>query len=466
MSRHRYHARELAHFFDGSRQPLYVLDDQLTIVFVNEACREWLGPAADDLVGRRCVYDTPLQPTPPDAVAAALCPPPAVLSGREVAAHVARTTAQGAIYRRAKFIPLGFSADDLVGVVALLDANDCPEPVSEPPSAEQSVENESLVLHEHLRRFHRQTALRHAMDRLIGTSPAMRRARAQAELAVGTRASVLLVGPPGSGRRRVAETIHHGGTPGRAGMLIPLDCSLLGVELMESTLRALVVSSPLDDEAGRGTLLLTDADRLSQEIQGPLAAILSTPEFPLRLMATVEQPLVEWVRHGRYREDLAALLSTITIELPPLAHRREDIPLLAQALLEEINGQRGRQIGGFAPESLDCLDAYVWPGNIDELATVVAQSCKRAAGPLVMPDDLPEQLHLAASAATRPRRKEETIVLDEFLARIERELIRRALARAKGNKAKAARLLGLNRPRLYRRMVQLGLLKEGGEGGE
>ena len=81
----------------------------------------------------------------------------------------------------------------------------------------------------------------------------------------------------------------------------------------------------------------------------------------------------------------------------------------------------------------------------------------RAAGPEVQPEDLPERLRWVAEAATRPQRKEEAIVLDEFLGRIERELIRRALARAKGNKARAARLLGLTRPRLYRRMVQLGL---------
>ena len=200
---------------------------------------------------------------------------------------------------------------------------------------------------------------------------------------------------------------------------------------------------------------------MAPEIQGAMAAALSAPAFRLRSIATGEQPLAEAVRHGRYRDDLAAMLSTITIELPPLARRREDIPLLAQALLEDVNARGGRQLGSFAPETLDRLVAYDWPGNTDELAEVVAESCGRAAGVVILPDDLPERLRLAAEAAARPRRKEETIRLDEFIARIERELIRRALARAKGNKAKAARLLGLNRPRLYRRMIQLGLLDEG-----
>jgi DNA-binding NtrC family response regulator len=91
------------------------------------------------------------------------------------------------------------------------------------------------------------------------------------------------------------------------------------------------------------------------------------------------------------------------------------------------------------------------------LAEVVSEAHLKAAGPEIGLEDLPERLRLATDAARQPSRPEETIVLDEYLGRVERELIRRALARAKGNKARAARLLGVTRPRLYRRMVQLGL---------
>ena len=157
------------------------------------------------------------------------------------------------------------------------------------------------------------------------------------------------------------------------------------------------------------------------------------------------------------------MLSTITIELPPLAKRREDLPLLTQALLEQLNARGERQIGGFSSEAIDRICAYAWPGNVAELAQVVSECHARAARHADWCEELPERLRLAAEAAARPRRKEEPIQLDEFVAHIERELIRRALARAKGNKAKAARLLGLNRPRLYRRMVQLGLAEEGEE---
>ena len=156
------------------------------------------------------------------------------------------------------------------------------------------------------------------------------------------------------------------------------------------------------------------------------------------MLSTAAAPLVDLPPRGIFREDLAAMLSTITIELPPLAKRRDDLPLLAQALLEEENARGGRQLGGFTPEAIDRLCAYGWPGNVAELAEVVADCHARAAGTLVASRELPERFRLAAEAAAHPRRKEEPIVLDEFIARIERELIRRALARAKGNKAKAA----------------------------
>jgi DNA-binding NtrC family response regulator len=464
MARHRFHAQELVRLFESARMPLYVLDEQLRIVFVNEACREWLGPAAEELIGRRCAYHSSTELSGPEAAAAGLCPPPTVLSGRAVTAAVARPAGQGAELRPARFVPLG-PAGDLLGVVAFLDF---PEG-AEPGPARSDDRGEAIQLHEQLLRFRREAAqtggiLPHGVDFLVGASAAIRRARAQAELAAGSRVGVLVVGPPGSGRRRLAAAIHYGRNPAAAGPLVPLDGALLDAESIRAALRSFAAAGPHGGAAVAKTLLLASADRLPMEVQGEIAGILSEAEqlgpSAVRLMATAEAPLLELVRHGRYREDLAMVLSTITIELPPLSQRRQDIPLLAQSLLEEGNAHGGRQLAGFTPEALDRLDAFPWPGNVGELAEVVAESCSRAAGAEVAAAELPERLRLAAEAAARPRRKEETVVLDDFLARIQRELIRRALARTRGNKAKAARLLGLNRPRLYRRMAQLGLLDE------
>jgi DNA-binding NtrC family response regulator len=185
--------------------------------------------------------------------------------------------------------------------------------------------------------------------------------------------------------------------------------------------------------------------------------LLAKRPFPRRLISTAAASIAELSQRGKFRADLASHLATIVIHLPPLKERIEDLPQLAQIFLEDCNRRGAKQVAAFTPESLDRLDAYPWPGNLDELAAIVATAHQNAAETEIKPEELPEQIRLAAQAATHPRKAEEPIQLDEFLERVERELIRRAIARAKGNKTKAARLLGLTRPRLYRRMIQLGL---------
>jgi DNA-binding NtrC family response regulator len=469
MSRHRLHAAEFVKLLEYASQPLYVLDDALTVVYLNDACRAWLGPGADDLLGRACLYHSGAEKTPADSMAAGLCPPPTVLEGREVTAAVLYMAGEQTRFRAARFVPLRWTDEPALCIIALVGAHDSAEPVAECGPPENA---EAQELHLRLQQLRQQKLLARRSHSIVGVTPAARRAAAQSEVAAVTRANVLLLGPPGSGRRHLAEAIHYGAhkgdspvfvdheymVPAKTGTvppLVPLECALLDVELIQSTLRAAKRAS-----REGGTLLLCDADQLPAEAQIALATALSPANFPWRIIATAAAPLVDLAPHGLFREDLAAMLSTVAIELPALAKRRDDLPLLAQALLEEQNARGGKQLAGFAPDALDRLCGYNWPGNVAELAQVVAESHVRAAGTQVTRADLPERLHVAAEAANRPRRKDEPIQLDEFIARIERELIRRALARSKGNKAKAARLLGLNRPRLYRRMVQLGLIEQ------
>lgn len=447
---------------NSATQPIYVLDDELTVVFCNRACRDWLGPRVEGLLGQRCAYHSDPDVEGPAGVAAGLAPPPEAMAGRPIRATVTYADPQrGVLSRRARFVPLGDGPDDLIGLVAVLDVEDLPEPDSAPVAPPRD-EPRAVDLHEHVRQFRREAAAGYRADRLIGESAAIRRARAQIELAAGSRASVLVVGPPGSGRQHVAAAIHYGSDPRSVGSLVRLACSVLGADLIRSTVLALAAKDPLGEKAASSTLLLSEADQLPVEVQAELAATLAGRRLRLRLVATAERPLEEMARRGEYRADLAGLLSTITVELPPLSQRRGDLPLLAQLFLEHVNAQGAKQLGGFTPEALDKLDAYPWPGNLDELARVVAEAHHRSEGPQVLSGDLPERIRLAAAVAAHPPRAEETIVLDEFLARVEHELIRRALAQAKGNKAKAARLLGMTRPRLYRRLVQLGLEEESG----
>lgn len=463
MAPPRIHTTELARLLNAAKQPIYVLDEDLTIVFLNRACQEWLG-SGESLLGRRCAYHSSPTADTLDIAAAGLCPPPQVLAKKSVVANISRTTDDGRlIERRASFLPIGFEAEELLGILAIVDVSDRrPDSLDGPEELEKPNEAGPIALHEHVRRFRQEAAARYRADRLIGQGSAMRLARRQVELAGASRASVLLVGPSGSGRQHLATAIHYAAStdsPSSAnvGTLVPLDCALLGADLLETVHTAVARAHLLDEQAASGTLLFHRVDELSVDVQVELISYLTRRPSHWRLLATAAELLVELSRRGKFRDDLAAMLSTITIELPPLIRRRDDLPLLAQLFLEERNAAVRRQIGGFTPAALDLLDAYPWPGNLDELANVVAESHQQAAGREIDVPDLPERLRMIHQAAAQPRRVEETIVLDEYLARVERELIRRALARAKGNKARAARLLGLTRPRLYRRMVQLGL---------
>ena len=452
MATHRSKAGDLLRLFHASARPIYLLDADRRIVFCNRALLSWLGCAGGDLEGRVSSYHTDSQGDL-DALAAGLAPPP-VAPGNDLTAIVARPGPDGRLRRRwARFVPLGTEPERPSALMALVDAADLSETEPSPPAG---AEPEAAWLHERIRSFHRRSASRLGVDRLLGDSLVMRRLRAQVAMAAASAASVWIAGPPGSGRQRAAEAIHYGAN-GPVGSLVPLDCAVLSGELVISTVQALTARRPSAERPAGSTLLLVDVDLLPCDVQTSLAQILCGRAFPLRLIATARQPLEELLKPGKFRQDLGLSLSTISIHLPPLAERREDLPLVAQLFLEEVNARGGKQLAGFTPEALDALDGYPWPGNLDELAAVVAVAHQRARGPQIAVGDLPDEIHLAAAAAARPRKPEETIVLDEFLGRVERELIGRALRRAKGNKARAARLLGLTRPRLYRRMVQLGM---------
>jgi DNA-binding NtrC family response regulator len=239
-----------------------------------------------------------------------------------------------------------------------------------------------------------------------------------------------------------------------AGALLPLECALLGAELLQANLRAL--ARPHASAERPATLVLQDVDEMPLEAQAELAGFVRLVDLPVKIVSTARRMLIELAEVGQFRYDLACALSTIAIELVPLADRLDDLPLAAQWQLERANAAGAKQLAGFSSEALDRLAAHDWPGDVGELAEVVAEAHARAEGGDVQLRDLPLRLHQASDAARFARPPDETIVLETFLGEIEHELIERALSRAKGNKAQAARLLGMTRPRLYRRLVQLG----------
>jgi DNA-binding NtrC family response regulator len=230
-------------------------------------------------------------------------------------------------------------------------------------------------------------------------------------------------------------------------------------ELLLSTLSALGKKAAMDDAPT--TVVLTDVQMMAVEPQAEVVKWLKGRPKNVRIIATSKLALSSLIEQSGFSSDLAMLLSTIAIELPPLSTRRDDIPLVAQMLLEDLNaGSKLKQLRGFTVDAMDRLVAYDWAGEIDELAGVVREAFAAAETYEITVADLPKKLRFAAEAAKFPRKSIEPIELEKVLAEIETELINRAMKQSKGNKTQAAKLLGLTRPRLYRRMVQLGLVQE------
>ena len=458
MAQVRSAAVELAGLLNDSQAPVYLVDDDRRIVFYNRACATWLGIDGAVLVGERCEYQSVANDQSPASIAAQLCPPPQVFAGKPSSARIGIAPADGrTIYRRGRFLPLSDGADESAGVVAVLETSDCASnaPLDDSPTAAANTE-----LHDQLQALRRKLASRFTVDSLLGTSPAIERARVQVKLAATSDAQVLVIGPRGSGKDHVAKAIHF--AQGRPGALVPLACDVLEVNLLRSAIRAAWSPAAQGKDASR-TLLLNEVDAMPPEAQADLSELVDGPSRRVRVIATSTAALSELVARGAFDAKLACRLTTLTIELPPLAERMQDLPLLAQAFLEEANQGSRKQLAGFTRGALDALAAYRWPGNVDELATAVRAAHETATGGEVTARDLPREVQWAGDAGAHAPRRDESIVLEEFLAKVERELIERAMRRAKNNKSKAAKLLGLTRPRLYRRRVQLGLEAAGGD---
>jgi len=174
-----------------------------------------------------------------------------------------------------------------------------------------------------------------------------------------------------------------------------------------------------------------------------------------RVIAATNRRLEEEVAEGRFRQDLFYRLRVLPIELPPLRHRRTDIPLLAEAFVDRFNGEFGKRVEGFSPETLDILERYEWPGNVRELCNVVERAVLLTEGDRIDVDALPREVR-GEESRTGPEALTlgpDGVDLDE----LEQGLLMEALRRAEGNRTEAGRLLGLSRHQIRNRLKKYGV---------
>jgi DNA-binding NtrC family response regulator len=439
--------------FDRTRALICILDLNRKIRYLNEACANWLGIEAESAMGRSCHYTSePCQDGQQEKLNT-ICPPPEIFDPSEPG-HSERfwISSQGrSTWRSANaFRMIEPDQDPLILIVG--SATDS---IELPPSHDEA----SDLLHQAIIDLRKTSKLHFPFKYLVGTSSHAHRIRRQVRMASESLSDLLIVGEPGTGKQHLARTIDAGKSSLQTE-LIPIDCAVADQPMIQSVIGNLLGRSNSrrpSREMGvpADSLLLLNVDSLNHAGQAELLGFLQLPEFPLRLISTSNHMLDDLAGQGEYQKELAAYLSTSTIVLPPLRDRPEDIALLAQCFVEQANQTREQQSAGLAASTLRLLSEYYWPGNLDELRAVVDEACRNCKTSRVLPEDLPKRFHDSISAMRIGTGIETSIVLEDYLRAIEKKLVLRALQQAKGNKTKAASLLGISRAKLIRRTQQL-----------
>ena len=441
--------------------PVFLVSASRRVLFFNAGCEQLTGWTADEIVGEMTEFASDADPHTIRELATAICPPPDCLTGKEVDVPVYVPSKSGSpTAKLIRFIPVREGSDRVTSVLGIISP--LPTPLTSQPMSL------ALKYHAELSTLRWSLRQRYGLKTVIAASPVMRRVLEQINIARGTTVAVHLVGAKGTGKEHLARAIHQD-TESQAGAFVPLDCRQSPISLLQTIQRLLHPESedvPIGTLRPR-TLFLSDVEHLPRDLQERLLSeyrseTASVPRpMPLpRLLSSSTLPLQEAVDDERMLSDFFFLLTTLTIEVPSLRERGDDLIPLAQAFLESQNRGSDRQIGGFADPVWPQLREYAWPGNLDELALVVQEAGERCTAPVIGVADLPLRFRAgleAQSLALPQRALDEPPIppLEEHLAAIERDLIRRALLKAKRNKTLAAKLLGIPRPVLYRRMEAL-----------
>jgi two-component system response regulator AtoC len=314
-------------------------------------------------------------------------------------------------------------------------------------------------------KFYRQELLsKYQFQNVIGRTPQMLHVYKTIAKVADTKSTVLLCGERGTGKELVARSIHYNSLRNHYPF-IPLDCASLVETLMESELfghvrgaftGALSTKKGLLEEADGGTLFLDEVSNLSLSMQTKLLRFLQEHEIKrvgetesikvdVRVIAATNQSLDPLVKNGKFREDLFDRLNVVSITLPPLRERNEDIPLLANHFLHKFSEENKKSISHISPEALEILLQYSWPGNVRELEHTIERAVILSIHPIILPEDLPRKMF--------DEMREVEIVPSEKLLplkEIEKRYVLKVLQGTKGNKKKASEILGIDRTTLYR----------------
>ncbi len=320
---------------------------------------------------------------------------------------------------------------------------------------------------EHLAQRERLDA-RFDFSALIGESAPMRRIKDGLKLIAPSTATVLITGESGTGKEVLANVIHHNSERAE-GPFVAVNCAALPEQLLESELfghekgaftGAVARKKGRFELAHGGTIFLDEIGEMSPATQAKLLRVLQEWSFErvggvapikveVRVIAATNKDLAAEVAAGRFREDLLYRLNVITIDLPPLRERLEDLPMLVDHFLERFNQDNNRRVRGLAPEVTQIFRQYNWPGNVRELANVIERGVILARGDLITAQELPYTIRPIEDAPTEGRLRPGMSIKDA-----EKVLIEQTLVETGGNRTKAAELLGITRKTLLNKIKE------------
>jgi len=315
------------------------------------------------------------------------------------------------------------------------------------------------------RSLRRQIQERFGPENIVARDKSMRHVLDMVHRAAPSRSTVLVTGESGTGKELVAKAIHNQ-SPRKDGPFISVNCMALNPGVLESELfghekgsftGAVSRRRGRFELADKGTLFLDEIGELPHDTQVKLLRVLQERRFErvggtdsievdIRIVAATNRDLTKAVADGRFREDLFYRLNVVSIHLPPLRERREDIPFLAAHFLDRYARENSRELKGFTPSAMDYLSAYEWPGNVRQLENVIERCVVLSSGDTVSAEDLPpeikdEESQFKSAVDLLPTKLD----LSETLEKIEAAVIRRALVRADFVQVKAAELLNVSK---------------------
>ncbi len=328
-------------------------------------------------------------------------------------------------------------------------------------------------------RLRKEVRDQYSFHNIVAKSQQMRHIFNIIEKVADYKTTVLITGESGTGKELVAKALHYNSIR-RKGLFVPVNCGGIPDNLLESELfghsrgaftDAVRAKKGLFEEAHGGTLFLDELGDLPLSLQVKLLRVLQEEEIrPLgetrvikvdvRIVAATAKDLASEVKKGRFREDLYYRINVLPIHLPPLRERKEDIPLLVDHFVKKYNSRLGTHITGVTKEAMNILLSYRWSGNVRELENVLERAMVLAEGPTIDTGDLPPNLlsDLAAEKRQPPWLEgNATLSIKKSSKRLEKDLIKRALEKTKGNKTQAAQILEISLPALLYKMKDYGL---------